>query len=257
MGTKKVNMRLLNSIIYKLYQITDDAEMCDAVLKFLTMLVPYDRALFYLAFEPGDKPLEKTVTYNISDDILNIYETRFKDENYLNWMFSEPKSQVFRETDFFEEEIREQTNYYKNIYRACNVHYSLSISLYYSKVFLGELTLFRAKEKHDFSDDEVFLLQMLKDHLALRLFYSLQNRRKQKDFSELYGVKDLYLGENEYNLTAREKQILEMVLKGMNNKEISDKLFISPHTTKKHLMNIYKKVGINSKWELIKKAPIF
>ncbi len=44
--------------------------------------------------------------------------------------------------------------------------------------------------------------------------------------------------------TERERDVLFLLLLGLNNKEISDKLFISNHTTKAHVASIYKKLGV-------------
>lgn len=46
------------------------------------------------------------------------------------------------------------------------------------------------------------------------------------------------------NFTEREIEVLHLLLEGLNNKEISQKLFISNHTTKAHVASIYKKLGV-------------
>ena len=46
------------------------------------------------------------------------------------------------------------------------------------------------------------------------------------------------------NFTEREKEVLFLLLKGLHNKEISKRLFISNHTTKAHVASIYKKLGV-------------
>ena len=49
------------------------------------------------------------------------------------------------------------------------------------------------------------------------------------------------------NFTEREREVLFLLLKGLNNKEISKKLFISNHTTKAHVASIYKKLGVSNR----------
>lgn len=53
------------------------------------------------------------------------------------------------------------------------------------------------------------------------------------------------------NISDREKEIIKMILGGMTNKEICDSLFISIRTVKNHIYNIYKKMNINSRYQLI------
>ena len=52
-------------------------------------------------------------------------------------------------------------------------------------------------------------------------------------------------------LTARETEIVRMVAEGLRNRAIADKLFISEGTVKVHLHNIYEKLGVGGRFELI------
>jgi LuxR family transcriptional regulator of csgAB operon len=45
-------------------------------------------------------------------------------------------------------------------------------------------------------------------------------------------------------LTSRQTQILALVSVGDTNDEIADKLYLSPHTVKTHLYNIFKKINV-------------
>jgi DNA-binding NarL/FixJ family response regulator len=57
-----------------------------------------------------------------------------------------------------------------------------------------------------------------------------------------------------YDLTRREKQILSMLTRGINNKEIADKLDKSVRTIETHRFNIMKKLKVNNVVELLKKV---
>ena len=50
-------------------------------------------------------------------------------------------------------------------------------------------------------------------------------------------------------LTSKEIEILLLLIEGKPNKQISSDLYISLETTKKHIQNIYKKIGINCRVE--------
>ena len=58
----------------------------------------------------------------------------------------------------------------------------------------------------------------------------------------------------EYGLTAREKEILQLLVEGLNKKRIADKLFISLHTIDTHLKNIYSKLHVHSQIDVIAKT---
>ena len=48
----------------------------------------------------------------------------------------------------------------------------------------------------------------------------------------------------------RESEVLDLVLKGLNNRQIAAQLYVSVHTVKTHLQNIYKKMGVKSRTSL-------
>jgi DNA-binding NarL/FixJ family response regulator len=52
-------------------------------------------------------------------------------------------------------------------------------------------------------------------------------------------------------LTAREVEIVRMVSQGLRNKAISERLSISEGTVKVHLHNIYEKMGVDGRLELV------
>lgn len=56
----------------------------------------------------------------------------------------------------------------------------------------------------------------------------------------------------EYNISRREQEILQLILKGKTNKDIEDALFISIRTVKNHVYNIYQKFGVKTRLELIR-----
>jgi DNA-binding NarL/FixJ family response regulator len=55
-------------------------------------------------------------------------------------------------------------------------------------------------------------------------------------------------------LSTREMEILQEIVLGLNYKEIAEKLFISPHTVRKHIANIYDKLHVSNKTAAIKIA---
>jgi ligand-binding sensor domain-containing protein/DNA-binding CsgD family transcriptional regulator len=54
-----------------------------------------------------------------------------------------------------------------------------------------------------------------------------------------------------YGLTAREQEILRLVLQGSSNTDIEKKLFISGSTVRNHVSSIYRKVGVKNRLDLI------
>ncbi len=58
-----------------------------------------------------------------------------------------------------------------------------------------------------------------------------------------------------YDLTAREKQIIEMIARGLASTEIAERLCLSPHTVRDYVKSVFRKVGVSNRGELV--ARIF
>jgi DNA-binding CsgD family transcriptional regulator len=52
-------------------------------------------------------------------------------------------------------------------------------------------------------------------------------------------------------LSNREAEVAELVVKGLSNKEVANQLFVTEKTVKFHLTNIYKKMNVKSRAQLI------
>jgi two-component system NarL family response regulator len=53
------------------------------------------------------------------------------------------------------------------------------------------------------------------------------------------------------SLTAREIEVLELVAKGMSNKEVSAALFVAEDTVKNHLKHAFTKLGVSDRTEAV------
>ena len=50
-----------------------------------------------------------------------------------------------------------------------------------------------------------------------------------------------------HEVSNREQEIIGLLVKGLSNQEIAEKLFISPNTVKTHIKNIYAKLGVKNR----------
>ena len=60
--------------------------------------------------------------------------------------------------------------------------------------------------------------------------------------------------ESPSNLTAREKEILILISKGLTNQGMAGRLFISEQTVRNHIKNIYDKLQVHSRAQVVMKA---
>jgi len=57
----------------------------------------------------------------------------------------------------------------------------------------------------------------------------------------------------QYAISAREAEVFELIIEGLTNKEISDKLYISEHTVKNHITHIFQKLNVSDRMQAMSK----
>lgn len=73
---------------------------------------------------------------------------------------------------------------------------------------------------------------------------------RNQAFDQHVSAKDLEQVDLEA-LSNRENEVVRLIVQGYNNKQIAEKLFISEHTVKNHITNIFQKLGIGDRAGLI------
>jgi DNA-binding CsgD family transcriptional regulator len=83
-------------------------------------------------------------------------------------------------------------------------------------------------------------------------------RRARSRLRELGVRRRLVAAEPEANgwaaLTPSELTVARLVAEGLTNREVAERLFVSPHTVNSHLRHVFTKLGINSRVELARLA---
>jgi DNA-binding CsgD family transcriptional regulator len=61
-----------------------------------------------------------------------------------------------------------------------------------------------------------------------------------------------WIGLTAHGLSPREEEVVKLVVGGLSTRQMADKLFIAEHTVQRHLSNVFEKVGVRSRRELVK-----
>jgi DNA-binding CsgD family transcriptional regulator len=91
---------------------------------------------------------------------------------------------------------------------------------------------FASEKRGGISDRSVQILELLVPHL-LQVHRRATARRSTSHWP----------GE----LTPREREVLRLVARGRTNREVAHALWISPHTVRTHLENVFEKLGVTSR----------
>lgn len=80
--------------------------------------------------------------------------------------------------------------------------------------------------------------------------------KRTKEIERLTADEKIAEGCRKYQLTSREKEITALICRGSSYKQISETLFIAERTVTKHVQNIFYKVKVSNKLELLSKLGI-
>ncbi len=232
----------LNDLIFSIYSISDFDKMRLSVMEQLRDMIYFDKADFYLSGVDGVR-LENPVAVDVKPEVLRRYDEYYEQKDYIKWVFSSSKSFAYRETDLIVDEIRMETEFFKEFLIPWGIYYSMGLSICESGIFLGTINFFREKKSGDFKKHDLRIMELLSKHLSYRLFLE---RRSKKRF-------DFLNSQDARGLTVREKEIVALVASGKSNNDISQSENISIFTVKRHVYNIFKKLGIKSRTQLVQK----
>ena len=118
------------------------------------------------------------------------------------------------------------------------------LPLKYMNVFIGVVYLKWPKE--DKCDD--YILDMIKNYRPLLIAKVITDEKQKLEIT--YNRSDI-------PLTRREVEVFELVIKGLTNKVVGEKLNISLSTVKTHIINIYSKLEIKNRVGAVEKAKLY
>ena len=245
MLTSKEWLRM-NDIILIIHSAENINVMRNYFFDAIKSLILYEKAMFYLLKEEDNNvELVEPVFVNVDSEFFKAYESAFKNARYGRVAVNIRRTIAFRDSDLIPENIRINTDIYRSFLLPNDIPYGGGIILTDRGTLLAELAFFRTEEQGDFSDKEIYILDILKKHFEVRLI------RENCSMNNNQVVTDKTLKLIELRLTNREIEIVKLIISNFNTSEISDKLNISIYTTKKHINNIFTKLKINSRLQLV------
>jgi ATP/maltotriose-dependent transcriptional regulator MalT len=240
----------INEIALLVHGTEDIHQMQRFFLEALRNVVPFDRALFFLIEETENNQFicKSPVCISLNDDFMQHYESLINSNSIFRRVLSLRRTLAYRSSDLvtpdedttdFVAEARKQFLFPNNV-----AYYSGIVVTNERGEVLGEIVLYRTEKQKDFTSDDVAVLDVLKDHLAIRLRLDRKESQKLSPSREDFSLSAL-------GLTPRESEITSLLLQHYSTEGISKKLVISQYTTKKHLQNIFAKLGVRNRLQLV------
>lgn len=134
----------------------------------------------------------------------------------------------------------------------CDQTYALRMFLLF---YITILSIFFLQNLINFRYKNLFMMIIILPMNLFPIFWSKYKLRMETPygFSSNINPENMERFVSEYNISNREREILEYILRGYSNREIQHRLFLSPHTVKNHNYNLYRKLGVRNRVELMRK----
>jgi len=135
----------------------------------------------------------------------------------------------------------------------CDQGNTLRLFLFF---YITVLSIFFLQNLFSFRYRDLFMMINILPMNLFPIFWSKYKLRMETSygFSSNINPENIEHFVSEYYISNREREILEHILRGYSNKEIQHLLFLSPHTVKNHNYNLYKKLGVRNRFELMRKV---
>ena len=245
---KESEWKMINNILLELYMTESIEDLASKFFKIIKTLIQYTSGYMLLLDKNKNIIINKIVSENMEERIMRDYINIYYKQDYLNYLYDlTNETVVYRDTDILDESIRKETNFYRNFLEPGNFTYGCGIIMIRNSDILGIFNIFRNKDIGDFTEKDIYILNIFKNHIENIVSKALK-------VSENAKINNIIIDEisQKYELTAREKEILIFLVQGYSNKDISEKLCISLATVKTHIYNLYIKTGVKSRTGLIK-----
>ena len=140
--------------------------------------------------------------------------------------------------------FKNDPHFYYNIQNNLNQYYSGTSYYLQFQEEISKLSVSVINQKYKFHKTLNYILSIILLSLLIALFFLLRKLKEKRKKEIAIEVS---------TLTNQENKVAELICSGMSNKEIASNLFISSSTLKTHIRNLYSKLEISNRQQLIDK----
>lgn len=195
-----------------MFMVKNEEEVLNMLVDIALDLIPGE---FCFALTPQDFVFK---TRSISDLSIDTLKSRFYQSSFKH-------SPILLETEF------------GNV-----LQYPIS----YRKKELG-IVFLHLSSTSSIKEAEVILARLIKFAAEALLHFGNKQQNKDEENTQFINQHGPLLE----GLTVREIDVLHQLAKGYSNREIAETLTISTHTVKNHISNIFQKIGVSDRAQLI------
>jgi DNA-binding CsgD family transcriptional regulator len=211
----------------------------EPVVDLLTQLVPGEFAGYYEWNLPYEQCLAVELPFPTPRDVADARARHCSRYPLSNLLFSS-EARALKLSDFVSARELHRLDYFDLVLRPFGIEHQIRLWLAAPQGRSHVFYLSRRRSDGDFGERDRTLLELL------RPFLNALHERSQ--------LRGAVAPPSCDGLTERETEVLRWVARGKSNGQIAALLFVSPHTVRKHLENVYEKLGVHSRTAAVARA---
>lgn len=246
-------LQVFSQVVLQLHQSKCFLSFISEAMSCIRRVIPYETGAFF-SIEPALQLFDCPCHTDIEDELFaNFRENYLVYRSHQKTVYSTDNlKMVDRALDLFDYGIWEN-NQRDDFFAANNICYLAGVQLIHNRKVLADIAIHRTTKQRDFDDGEMQLLKMLGEQMQY-IFAKLKNSRDPNQNENSQQVAYAPVNQSPSAFTAREAEILLLLARGLSNKEIGERLFISAETVKTHLKNLFAKMSVRSRTELLSRS---
>lgn len=249
---EKNQFLVINDLIYEMYHWRSLEDIKENFFQRLKLIVPFSYASILLKKNPDSEDVTLCNPICYPDSFLEAEEAYLSYDDpsadYLLWNLYAKESKLLRSSAILDEQTRLNSPLYVNCYQKFDVYDDMQFTIVHEGRLLGLLTLYRTSVDGAFTTDDMFFIRALGMHLNT-VMHRILSPRSNRHISDEKRLAEM---QERFNLTGREIEILDHLYHFEANAEIADALGIRENTLQKHLQNLFRKLNVTSKWEILR-----
>lgn len=196
----------------------------------------FERSIFWLCSE--DQKIFDPVSRNTPAKVLDHYTVHYSQQDFLLPSHVAPllsERRVLKIEDVISRQEYENSCFFNEFMKPNDHYHEIGIYLISQNKLLGGISFVGERNDPSFHTHSIDEIEVVSYFISMKLNYLLRQSPIHK----------------QAHLTPSEQKVCGLLKKGLTNQEMADQLVVSLNTIKKHLQNIYKKLGVSNRTSLL------
>lgn len=234
-------IRVFSDLVRTAYEGIQSPAMWSEMLASIRKVVPTDAGAVILMDPVSHKPTDCTLL-DVEVSMFDDYREHYANNDFISKTALVRGVRVWKPTDIVDKHMWQNSEICTDFLGKRGLGWPVSMMIGSGKDNLAQVYLARSKHRDDFVDEAVEFLRLLQPHFTNAFYIA---KRNQADAGRACDISICA-----YGLSQREAEICRMLVRGMSNRAIAERLFISEFTVKDHVKSILGKLQVSKRSEV-------